>query len=1071
MTCVGQSLRSFYRLPTASWKEPPNERFPARRQALATAKIDPRDVASQRTFQSSRESHREILAAIEHAAEYLPAQGPITSFVHHNTLHAFEDLSFDEGVQVGGRLFGCEPYLSEEKYREHLQSGRIALADLDAVLIDDLGDEADRLVASFGSRHALRLAMLRHPLFSGAPHELRWLVSETDALRKFRADADPGVRARMIRDTRNWVRRNRPTFDRSATSADDSLSATLARFPVASFESWDDATWENFVLQFLWRVCRDGVAKAKRRFLSHEEPQSLRPRDALLATTGSDADVIVHQQLIPFCAAFLDQGYAPQPLPNRSQGIYFSFLSLYSQPWRAPTSWSAALRRETARQQTKRLSPLDSIEESLMLLGVSPADRPEFIRQTLLALPGWAGMIWQLQSNARWELPASLHVNLAEFLAIRLTLDRLALQRIIADSDDPAIRLDQIVARCRRPIPSGDDDRQLQAFVLFQLAQLRGWRPDELQHLRHEQWTTLAGEVESFSGIERRRIFHAAYERKYARQTLDALLTHAQRRAPQSAAATAPSFQAITCLDDREESFRRHLEEIDPSCETLGTAGFFGVSMQYRGIEDARFASLCPVSVLPRHQVVELPVCSAAESEKRRAETRRWIGQMTHQAHLASRTFLGGAIAGLLGSVFACVLVVRVFVPRIATDLRRLARSLVHTQHTVLRLEKDESPTAAAEQLRGYCVDEMADIVGGLLNSVGLTDRWAPIVILVGHGSSSLNNPHESAYNCGACAGGRGGPNARAFAMMANDPRVRSQLAERGQAIPAATHFVGAYHDTTNDAVTFADVDRIPSSHQAQFEAVLQTFDEARRRNAQERCRRFDSAPINVSPADALRHVENRPQDLSQPRPEYNHATNATCIVGRRAYVRGLFLDRRSFLASYDPTKDDARGSVLENQLRAAIPVCAGINLEYYFSTVDPEGYGCGSKLPHNITSLLGVMTGAASDLRPGLSAQMVEIHEPMRLLFVIETTPEVMLRIIDANETIARLAKGRWIQLAVVDFAASRAWRYDGGQFHPYQPTDAELPLAPSSFAWFHGHRDNLPCATIDPSAVGQEG
>ncbi len=119
------------------------------------------------------ESEQEGVAAsnlrhvIEHAAHYLPAQGPITVFVHHNTLHAFEHLGFDNGVKAGGRLFGCHAYLPEQRYREKLERGRIRLEDLEAVLIDDLGDEADRLVASFGTRHALRLAMLRFPLRTG----------------------------------------------------------------------------------------------------------------------------------------------------------------------------------------------------------------------------------------------------------------------------------------------------------------------------------------------------------------------------------------------------------------------------------------------------------------------------------------------------------------------------------------------------------------------------------------------------------------------------------------------------------------------------------------------------------------------------------------------------------------------------------------------------------------------------------------------------------------------------------------------------------------------------------------
>src|SRR6185312_1586659 len=137
--------------------------------------------------------------------------------------------------------------------------------------------------------------------------------------------------------------------------------------------------------------------------------------------------------------------------------------------------------------------------------------------------------------------------------------------------------------------------------------------------------------------------------------------------------------------------------------------------------------------------------------------------------------------------------------------------------------------------------------------------------------------------------------------------------------------------------------------------------------------------------------------------------------------------DRRAFLTSYDPD-NDPDGSILTRILNSAVPVCAGINLEYYFSSVDPTGYGCGTKLPHNITSLLGVMDGAASDLRPGLPWQMVEIHEPMRCLFVVETTPEVMLGIIAGDETIRRLVRNEWVQVATLDPAGAAIHLYRGG-------------------------------------------
>jgi uncharacterized protein YbcC (UPF0753/DUF2309 family) len=144
--------------------------------------------------------------------------------------------------------------------------------------------------------------------------------------------------------------------------------------------------------------------------------------------------------------------------------------------------------------------------------------------------------------------------------------------------------------------------------------------------------------------------------------------------------------------------------------------------------------------------------------------------------------------------------------------------------------------------------------------------------------------------------------------------------------------------------------------------------------------------------------------------------------------------------------------------------VCAGINLEYYFSTVDPVGWGSGNKLSHNIASLVGVMDGAASDLRPGLTRQMIEIHEPMRLLFVIETTPAAMRRIMDGNPRIAALIRGRWVQVALLDSTSGAMHIWDDGAFEPYLPPGAELPRATTSRGWYRGKRETVGFAAIEP-------
>jgi hypothetical protein len=194
-------------------------------------------------------------------------------------------------------------------------------------------------------------------------------------------------------------------------------------------------------------------------------------------------------------------------------------------------------------------------------------------------------------------------------------------------------------------------------------------------------------------------------------------------------------------------------------------------------------------------------------------------------------------------------------------------------------------------------------------------------------------------------------------------------------------------HDTCSDGITWFDLDLMPATHHDDVRRTRQACEQATSLDAHERCRRFESAAFNLTPPEALAHVEARSVDLAQVRPELGHATNAVAVIGRRWRTRGLFLDRRSFLVSYDPTAD-ATGDILARTLAAVGPVGAGINLEYFFSTVDRLGYGAGTKLPHNITGLIGVMDGHASDLRTGLPWQMVEIHEPVRLLMVIDATP-----------------------------------------------------------------------------------
>lgn len=1003
--------------------------------------------------------------AVEHAAHLLPAQGPITVFIHHNTLHAFEDLPFDEAVRKGARIFGCHPYLSEDRYREKLGHGRIRIDDLNAVLHEDLQTRAAEPVLSLCTRLELRQAMLVYPLCIGPAAELRWFVAETNALSRFRREAPVPMRERLLERTRHWIMRD--VRGRDATPAEDRrphqrlrdmLEGLFSRFGESAIETWSPRTWETFALQALWRVCREGVHGI--RF--PPAAPSTRHRDLLLEATGIDSDAPVHDLLIRCCASFLDQGFARWQSPVRDLGFYESFSALYRQSGGPPDTWRQGLPRELERLAQTGLAADESILESLDLLGVAEPEWYSFLSSSLLALRGWAGMIRQIEIRGDRAVQPIPEDSLLEFLAIQLVLERLSLAHVAREAFEFAGPLSDLrQAASRRIVRHSGPTVEQRAFQVFQLAQVLGWSPDELHRLTKAEWTTLVEEIEGFSGLERRRVFHLAFERRYRQQTLDALSIHNQGGFADVAGARA---QAIFCLDEREESFRRHLEELDPAIETFGAAGFFSVPMYYQGAADAHFVPLCPVVIKPGHWVAERPVYPLEDTGRRRAKTRRALGRASHQLHVGSRTFAGGTLlAATVGVLASIPLLGRILLPRVTARIRRMFGKLVGPPPiTQLQLERTEKLPGMAGNRLGFNVDEMTNSAERLLRDIGLTSGFSRLVAVLGHGSNSLNNPHNSAYNCGACGGNSGGPNARALAQILNDTRVRDRLFRRGLELPPQTVFVGGLHNTCDDSVTFFDLDRLPLSHRDDFEMFRASLEAACDRNAHERCRRFQSAPLTLTFSAARRHVEERSEDLAQTRPECGHATNALCIVGRRSRTRGLFMDRRAFLVSYDPLQEQPGDPILTRILQAVFPVCGGINLEYYFSYVDSVGWGCGTKLPHNVTSLLGVMDGAASDLRTGLPWQMVEIHEPVRLLFVIETTPEAMLGIMDRQPAIGALCRNQWVQLATLDPQSAAIHLFQGGAFHRYQPLSSQLPKAASSPDWYRGWRDHLDFAEI---------
>ncbi|MGE4180100.1 MAG: DUF2309 domain-containing protein, partial [Limisphaerales bacterium] len=1001
-------------------------------------------------------------------AQLLPAQGPIGVFIHHNTLHAFEHETFEEAVRRGAEVFGCEPFLPEERYREELARGRILFGELRSVLEREVGPgHSDPISPGLASRFDIRLAMLLHPLPTGGNAELEWLMAESEALRRLRSDVSEVQRRRMITETRHWVlRRLRSTL--APVERPEWIPRLFARFGDGRIEDWTDDRWEAFTVSALWEACHGG-ARCVEPPASTTPRCGLRHRDHLRAAGGGDSDLLVHEVLIRWCAAFLDQGIAHSTLPDRDKGFFRAFRSLHGRGIATSEWWLRDLPSEIARFDEASGTPLASIRSSLEDLGVETDETEPFLRETLLALRGWAGMIWHVEQRADRVHHAVPQGSLVEFLAVRLLLDRVALRALAKDT----LGYTGSLADLRRVLASSatagpEVDARCRAYRVFQLAQVLGWTPERLSGLHADAWSELLREIEAFDDFSRRRVFHLAYEHRFRVRTLDVL---AARAGKSFRTEGRPDFQAVFCIDEREESIRRHVEEVAPSAETFGAAGFFGVVMYYRGAAAADFVPLCPVVVRPKHWVSESVDPRLRDEERRRRSTRRNLGMALQNFHGGSRRIVSGAfLSASLGLLATVPLVARVVFPRLTARFRGFFGGFIAPPPvTRLNLERKAPLPDRAEGGHGFLPGEMSDIGERILRDIGLTSGFARIVLIFGHGSTSLNNPHESAHDCGACGGGVGGPNARAIAEMLNDPRIRADLRDRGIRIPEDTVFVGALHNTANDDLTYFDVDRVPATHESEFEAARVHVGEAAIRNAHERARRFDSAPLALTPTASKRHMEGRSEDLSQVRPEWGHATNAICIVARRERTRGLFLDRRAFLVSYDPTQDDSAATILARILGAVIPVCSGINLEYYFSRIDSPGWGSGSKLPHNVTGLLGVMDGAMSDLRTGLPWQMVEIHEPVRLLFVIETTPAAFASIMSGNAAIRTMVTNGWVQVAVMDPGTQALQVYESGTFRPYHSEAGPTPVAASSKEWYAGWRDHLEFAEIQPQPQPQ--
>ncbi len=720
-------------------------------------------------------------------------------------------------------------------------------------------------------------------------------------------------------------------------------------------------------------------------------PPTARPR-AVVATVAEVLDRLAHgdrelsrtafmiDEISKWCAAYFDEGQAAWQMPWRDQSP-FTAWRLATRFDRNPEMGGIGGFRATIAGLPD--DPVEAIATIVAQLGIPERALPDYLHRALLDIQGWAAYARYRAWNC--ALRGQRDTTPVELLAIRVAWGY-ALFRHRGDREFAAAWRAAMAAAAGLPAsPAAAPDDELALDLALQRA---------------------------YETAVRRRLF----------------ARFAQRATPAPAAHGRPAVHAAFCIDVRSEVFRRALETVAPDIATLGFAGFFGFPIEYVPIGQARGGAQCPVLLVPTVTVCEHVEGATAEHEAevlrlrlaRRRAAKAW--KAFKQSAVSSFTFVE-----TLGLGYAA---------KIASDTFGLSRPVPDP-------DRDGLDAAAAARIgprlerrtvngrvTGFDAQQRVAMAEAALRGMSLTEGFAPLVLIVGHGSTTVNNPHASGLDCGACGGHTGEANARVAAAILNDPSVRSGLAARGIAIPADTCFLGALHDTTTDEVTVYSTESVPATHSHEVERL-----QAQLAQAGVRARAERAALLGV-PRDATtdRHVLARSRDWSQVRPEWGLAGNAAFIAAPRARTRGIDLAGRCFLHEYDWQRD-RDFAALELIMTAPLVVASWINLQYYGSTVNNRMFGSGNKTLHNVVGALGVLEGNAGDLRTGLPLQSVHdgrrfVHEPVRLGALIDAPATAIEAVIGKHARIRELVDNEWLHL--YRFTA------DDGIFERYRPPGA---------------------------------
>ncbi|CUA93977.1 YbcC family protein [Thiomonas bhubaneswarensis] len=683
------------------------------------------------------------------------------------------------------------------------------------------------------------------------------------------------------------------------------------------------------------------------------------------------------------CAAYFDLGQAMVAMPWRGQGLYASWKAA-AMIDRSPAMMGLGDFRAAVARLPER--PREAIAWALAQLEIPDAAVERYLHAALLSINGWAS--WTRYLSWQAELQGEQNDSVVDLLAIRLMWDVLLYQE--KRSSALVARWHEMLAESMRA-PSAK--RQAAAEI--------------------DRVLLLAMEV----GVQRP-------------------ITHGLKRAV-AAQTPRPAVQAAFCIDVRSEVFRRSLETVAPKAQTLGFAGFFGMFIEVLPLGADQGRTHVPVIFNPSYCIPEQIEGGSAPHLAQQRRQRLGLAKAWKGFKLsAASCFSFVEAAGLM------------YAPKLLANSLGWSRPVPDPASqgldagTFARLRPVISSAAAASCGHahptrvlpvGIPEADRVDNAERILRSMALTEQFARLVLLVGHGSTTVNNPHATSLDCGACAGQTGEASARVVAALLNQPAVREGLRARGIIIPQDTWFLPALHDTTTDAMRVFDTDDLPVEFNDDLAQTRQWLEQAGDLARMERAALLGLAHL----PDHKVHVEvqKRSRDWAQVRPEWALANNAAFIAAPRQRTAAIDLQGRAFLHDY-VWQNDEGFKILELIMTAPMVVANWINLQYYGSVIDAARLGSGNKVLHNIVGgAIGVLEGNGGDLRVGLPLQSVHdgqrwMHEPVRLSVFLEAPQQAIDAVIARHQLVRELVDGGWLHILQIDASGDTHRRKADGQW-----------------------------------------